>query len=188
MESRPKSRSALFETFEFTLDCGTLRLRPTVLKDRGAIASVLADEKVTRYLAALPYPLDDTALNTYLNFLCGSDQVSKTIELNGEFAGVISLARQLTFWVARKHWRRGLAGCAVNWLVDTHFAQPDSSTLFAQVHIQNSASIALLKKLGFEQIGPVKRRFSFVTETAEEFVGLELSRSAWVRDRGPLSE
>ncbi|MEM9634362.1 MAG: GNAT family N-acetyltransferase [Pseudomonadota bacterium] len=175
----PGINTALEGEAKVLLPGGVLRLRSTSRQDSTAIATALADKKVARYLAALPFPLDDEALNTYLDFLCGPGQVSKTLEWNGDFAGVISLASQLTFWIARKYWRQGLAGCAVKWLTETHFAQSDDMPLRAQVHIANIASIQLLNKLGFEQVGPVKRRFSFVSETAEEFVMLELSYTSW---------
>jgi RimJ/RimL family protein N-acetyltransferase len=167
------------ETVEFSMPCGALRLRPTSTQDSADIARSLEDARVARYLAALPCPLDDEALNAYLKFLCGPGQISKTMMLNGQFAGIVSLSSQLSFWVAYENWRKGLASCAVNWFIKTHFAQNDVLELQAEVHSSNVASLTLLKRIGFEQFGPVKRRFSFVLETSEDFIMLKLSRTSW---------
>ncbi|WP_051644692.1 GNAT family N-acetyltransferase [Labrenzia sp. DG1229] len=165
---------------KLTLPGGVLRLRPTFPTDRLPIAVALADERVSRYLAALPCPLDDRTLTEYVDFLCGSGQVSRTLELNDEFAGIVSLSDQIMFWVAHEYWGQGVASSAVNWLVDHHFACPDGRPLKAEVHASNVGSINLLERLGFERTEQVKRRFSFVSETIEEFLVLFLSKTNWL--------
>ncbi|POF30867.1 hypothetical protein CLV41_10545 [Roseibium marinum] len=143
------------------------------------IADALATRSVSRYLAALPYPPDEATLHTYLQFLCSSGQASRTMELNGAFAGIVTLSSQLTFWVVCKFWRKGLASRSIDWLAENYFSKPVDLPIKAEVHTANEASLALLTRKGFERSGSNKRRFSFVTETAEEFVPLLLSRSAW---------
>lgn len=164
---------------KLTLPGGVLRLRPTLPRDRLPIAVALSDERVSRYLAALPCPLDDRTLTEYMDFLCGSGQVSRTLELNGEFTGIVSLSDQIMFWVAHEYWGQGIASSAVNWFVDHHFACPDGRSLKAEVHVSNAGSINLLERLGFERTERMKRRFSFVSETIEEFLVLVLSKSNW---------
>ncbi|WP_305985370.1 GNAT family N-acetyltransferase [Roseibium sp. MMSF_3544] len=163
------------ETVEIDLGAGLLRLRPPCAQDAEAISVALSDESVARHLGALPCPPDDRSLGEYLNFLVGSDQVSKVIELNGEFAGIISLSTQLTFWVVRKFWRQGVASSAVRWVVETHFKQSSGRSVIAEVHPSNLGSILLLEKLGFAASGRLKRRFSFVSETTERFAVYELT-------------
>lgn len=166
------------ESVEIVLSSGLLRLRPPCLQDGEAISKVLSDERVSRYLAALPCPLDDRSLRDYLDFLTGPDQVSRVLEFDGEFAGLISLSTQLTFWVARKYWRLGLASSAVKWAVEHHLKSFSSRSITAEVHAANQGSIRLLEKLGFEKTGQMKRRFSFVSETTEDFVVYELKNTA----------
>ncbi|MET1416763.1 GNAT family N-acetyltransferase [Roseibium sp. HPY-6] len=158
------------KSVEIVLSSGLLRLRPPCIQDGEAISKELSDERVSRYLAALPCPLDDRSLQDYLDFLTGPDQVSRVLEIDGEFAGLISLSTQLTFWVARKYWRLGLASSAVKWAVERHLSSGSSRPLFAEVHASNQGSMRLLEKLGFEKTGQMKSRFSFVTETTEKFV------------------
>ncbi|WP_299472652.1 GNAT family N-acetyltransferase [uncultured Roseibium sp.] len=166
------------ESVEIVLSSGLLRLRPPRLQDGEAISKVLSDERVSRYLAALPCPLDDRSLRDYLDFLTGPDQVSKVLEFDGKFAGLVSLSTQLTFWVAHKYWRMGLASSAVRWVVEHHLGSCASRPLIAEVHSANQSSISLLEKLGFEKTGQMKRRFSFISETTEDFVIYELKNTS----------
>lgn len=178
IEEVSQNFTVLPEFVEIGLSSGLLRLRPPCIQDGEAISKELSDERVSRYLAALPCPLDDRSLRDYLDFLTGPDQVSRVLEFEGKFAGLISMSTQLTFWVAREYWRLGLASSAVKWAVEGHLRSYSSRPLLAEVHASNQGSISLLEKLGFEKTGQMKRRFSFVSETTEDFVVYELKTSS----------
>ena len=164
---------------EIALNCGQLLIRPPRSQDAEAISEALSDERVSRYLAALPCPLDDRSLSDYMDFLCGSGQVSRILELDGDFAGVVSHSTQLTFWVDYSFWRKGLASSAVEWVIVNHFRLSGAQPIFAEVQSSNEKSMNLLKKLGFRKSEQVKRRFSFVSERAESFLVFELNHSSF---------
>ena len=94
-----------------------------------------------------------SALRDHLDFLTGPDQVSRVLEFDGKFAGLVSLSTQVTFWVARRYWRLGLASSALKWAVQRHLSCCSSRPMLTEVHSANQSSIRLLVKLGFEKTG-----------------------------------
>lgn len=64
---------------------------------------------------------------------------------------------EVGYWVARSHWRRGVATHALSVLVDYAFADFDLDRLFAGVKEGNVGSVEVLRKLGFRQEGRARR-------------------------------
>ncbi|MCR2762725.1 GNAT family N-acetyltransferase [Microbacterium sp. zg.B48] len=71
----------------------------------------------------------------------------------GGFAGTAALfsadgEREVTYWIARHAWGRGLATEALRRLVSREPERP----LFARVAAHNAASVAVLTKVGFTEV------------------------------------
>jgi RimJ/RimL family protein N-acetyltransferase len=72
---------------------------------------------------------------------------------NGGFAGTAALFsaegdREVTYWIARHAWGRGVATDALHILVSREPERP----LFARVAAHNVASLAVLTKAGFTEV------------------------------------
>jgi RimJ/RimL family protein N-acetyltransferase len=79
--------------------------------------------------------------------------VVRTIVVDDEVAGsVVSFLRgddrQVGYWVARAHWRKGIATAALALLLETVTERP----LYARVAAHNHGSLRVLEKCGFRRV------------------------------------
>ncbi len=61
--------------------------------------------------------------------------------------------RGLSYAIHRQHWGHGLATEIAQTLVDWHWQHAPRARLRALVEVGNGASVAVLRKVGFEEIG-----------------------------------
>lgn len=81
------------------------------------------------------------------------DVLCLVVTENGGFAGTIGAFtvdgdREVTYWIARHAWGRGVATEALRHLVSREPVRP----LFARAAAHNAASIAVLQKAGFTEV------------------------------------
>ena len=81
------------------------------------------------------------------------DVTLSVVTENGGFAGTAAVFsadgdREVTYWIARHAWGRGVATEALRVLVSREPERP----LFARVAAHNTASIAVLTKVGFTEV------------------------------------
>jgi RimJ/RimL family protein N-acetyltransferase len=95
--------------------------------------------------------------------------------------------QEIGFMLARPHWGRGLATEALKLVLDHLFAGPGAvgreQLVVADVDPRNVASLALLKKLGFEEYDSRERTFQVGGEWVDSTY-LRLAGDSWVRVRG----
>jgi len=77
-----------------------------------------------------------------------------TIELDGEVIGTVSSwdnegQREVTYWIGREHWGKGIATRALGEFLQVETARP----LHAAAAKDNLGSIRVLEKCGFERVG-----------------------------------
>lgn len=82
------------------------------------------------------------------------DVTNRTIEVDGDVVGVISSwtqdgDREVTYWLGREHWGKGLATRALTAFLDVETARP----LHAAAAADNAGSIRVLEKCGFTRAG-----------------------------------
>lgn len=101
---------------------------------------------------------------------------ARTIVCGGHVVGYISSfiapwsgQREVTYWIARDHWGRGIATRSLAEFVDGLTERP----LYARAAADNSASIRVLEKCGFVAIGR-ERGFANARGAEIEEVVLEL--------------
>jgi RimJ/RimL family protein N-acetyltransferase len=80
--------------------------------------------------------------------------VYRTIDVDGEVAGTIASFRmddrlEVTYWVDRAHWGRGIASAALQTLL----AQVAERPVYARAASDNAASLRVLEKAGFRRVG-----------------------------------
>jgi RimJ/RimL family protein N-acetyltransferase len=81
----------------------------------------------------------------------------QTVTVDGETAGNIVAwwaqdQRFVGYWLASKHWGRGVGGAALNRFLEHEKTRP----LYADPVATNTASVRLLEKCGFRQVGTVR--------------------------------
>ena len=150
-------------------------LRTYATTDAEIVAQALEDEKLLRWLAALPIPLDPETREKYLTFLSDPEVLAKVICIDGVPIGLVSLGVELSFWITCEFHGQGLG----LWAVRSFLQQvpPATETVTACCMCGNLSAMAILTKLGFECTEKSFRRFSFAHGHAVDFLRYHLRRS-----------
>jgi len=98
----------------------------------------------------------------------------KTIEVDGEAVGSIGSwdnerQREVTYWIGRAHWGKGIATRALRSFLDLETTRP----LYAAAAADNIGSLRVLEKCGFRVIGE-GRAFSNARRQEVDEVNLRL--------------
>jgi len=145
-----------------------LRLRRLEPSDAAALHRLINDWEVCRTLAHVPFPygreladkwIADTAAQLADGTAC---HVAITGDENGEemLVGGIGLrigadhrVAELGYWVGRRFWGHGVAGEAVERLTRWALANLALERITASVATDNPASAAVLRRIGFREVG-----------------------------------
>lgn len=145
-----------------------LLLRPSWPEDAGPLYRAIADEGIVRNLAMVPWPysfedalrfVGDEQAELFPNFILYLRTDGAPVIVGGCGLSKREDATEMGYWIARSHWGRGYAseaGRAVVELAKT----VGHKKLVASHFIDNPASGAVLRKLGFRQTGRREERFS----------------------------
>ncbi|MBK6707141.1 MAG: GNAT family N-acetyltransferase [Sphingomonadales bacterium] len=145
-----------------------LLLRPSWPEDAGPLYRAIADEGIVRNLARAPWPYSfEDALRfvgnepheRFPNFILylrtdGAPVIVGACGLSERDGGT-----EMGYWIARSHWGRGYASEAGRAVVDIA-KTVGHKKLVASHFMDNPASGAVLRKLGFRQTGRREERFS----------------------------
>ena len=107
------------------------------------------------YMAAFLEPAPaETLAARWRDIFANPDNTVYAIVWNGELVGSAGTFwregdRELTYWIERQWWGRGIATSAVAEVIAAEPARP----LFARVAADNAASVRVLEKTGFVRIG-----------------------------------
>lgn len=117
-------------------------------------------------------PADRDAFNAHWNKILGDDTTTnKTILFAGRVVGhVASFERsgkpEVTYWIGKEYWGKGLATRALTELL----RQVKERPVYARVAKDNTASLRVLEKCGFEISGEDKGFSNARGEEVEEFI------------------
>lgn len=146
----------------------TVSLREVLDSDLDAIFAMEQDPEAIRMAAfTAPDPTDRAAFDAHMWRIRTSPDVSSyVITVDGEFVGTAASFlmegdREVTYWVDRSQWGRGIASAALAQLIAGETVRP----LFARAASANMGSAAVLRKNGFVEIG---RERSFAAGVAAE--------------------
>ncbi|MGW5457724.1 GNAT family N-acetyltransferase [Streptomyces sp. NPDC003996] len=113
----------------------------------------MTDPEAVRMAAFGPEdPYDQEAFAAYWQRVRDSAHVLRTVLADGEVAGnaaVYGVAgeREVTYWIDRAHWGRGVATAALRSLL----AEVPERPLYARAAADNTASLRVLDKCGFRE-------------------------------------
>lgn len=150
-----------------------LLLRPGWLEDAPALARAIGEEAVVRNLATAPWPYGEAQAQEFLSKPIDPDQPRFLIFARTGGAprlvggcGIspspdadLEGAPEIGYWIARPYWGLGFATEAGRQLL--HIARAMNLPKLSAGHfIDNPASGAVLRKLGFRPTGKVAQRYS----------------------------
>ena len=130
------------------------------------------DPEALRMAAFTPKdPADRDAFEAHWKRIRASEDVLRTVLVDGDVVGSAAVygepgEREVTYWIDRAHWGRGIATAALRELV----AQVPERPLYARAAADNTGSLRVLSKCGFRVTA---RAFGFANargEDIEEFV------------------
>jgi RimJ/RimL family protein N-acetyltransferase len=139
-----------------------IALRPLVDDDLDAIFEQMKDPESVRMAAfTAEDPADRQAFLAHRSRIrVDPSVVERVIEADGTFAGTIASfeidgEREVTYWIDRALWGRGIASAALQSFLSISTERP----LFARAAADNASSLRVLEKAGFRRIG-VDRGFA----------------------------
>ena len=96
---------------------------------------------------------------------------ARTIEVDGQVVGTISSwsnegEREVTYWIAREHWGKGIATQALRAFLEVEQERP----LYGVAAKDNAGSIRVLEKCGFARVGEGKGFANARGEEVEELI------------------
>ncbi len=151
-----------------------LTLRPMEATDAEALHRLVNDWEVSRNLAAVPFPYprqlaDDWIASTRKELDSGAAyHLAITGHDSGKelLVGVVGLrlspktrSGRLGYWVGRRFWGHGVATEAAGKLARWALANLDLDRIEANVALDNPASTAVLKRVGFRETGQGSESF-----------------------------
>lgn len=132
-----------------------IELRALDDDDLDAIFEMMRDREAIAMAAFTAEDPDDRdAFDAWIARQRAADDVlTLVVTENGGFAGTAAAFtvdgdREVSFWIARHAWGRGVATAALRLLISREPVRP----LFARAAAHNAGSIAVLKKAGFTEV------------------------------------
>lgn len=142
------------------------RLRPWREDDVGTFVALLDDPEVWRHLPeTYPAPLTEDLARDLIRLSDASEHHDVfAVEWGGGVIGQVRLAfdvasrdrreGEISYWLGRSHWGRGLGGDLVALFTHESFRRrPDLGTIVARVHEENRASARVLEKASYRRRG-----------------------------------
>ena len=109
------------------------------------------DPEALRMAAFTPKdPADRDTFDAHWKRIRASEDVLRTVLVDGDVVGSAAVygepgEREVTYWIERAHWGRGVATAALRELV----AQVPERPLYARAAADNAGSLRVLQKCGF---------------------------------------
>ena len=137
-------------------------LRPLEDKDLDTIFQHVTDPESIRMAAFTAEDQTDRQafLNRMARIRADTSASNRVIDVDGAIAGTIASFRiddqlEVTYWVDRTQWGRGIASAALQLLLAETVERP----VFARAASDNAGSLRVLEKAGFRRVG-VDRGFA----------------------------
>ncbi len=140
-------------------------LRAPCAEDVGPIAAACRDDLIQRWLP-LPTPYEEADARFFVDEfassqLTGGDGIVRTIEADGELAGMIDLKHtdwrgrttEIGYWIAPGHRGAGLAGRATEVLADWALREQGMARVEVRAAVGNAASSRAALAAGFTHEG-----------------------------------
>lgn len=153
-----------------TLD---IALRPVTDDDMDALFGQMSDPESVRMAAfTAPDPSDRNAFSAHMDRVRSSPEVIlRAVVCDGTLVGSISTFvvdgdTEVTYWIDRAYWGRGIATRALELLLSLNPVRP----VFARAASDNAGSLRVLEKSGFRAIGTNRDYASARDDIIEETI------------------
>lgn len=138
-----------------------LRLRPATIADLSAFHAILSDPRATAYWSTPPHETLDQSrdwLQSMIDIPHGEGE-DFVVEQDGAVIGKAGLFRfpEIGFIFHPDVWGRGFATEALRPVLERAFSTHALEEVVADVDPRNSASLRLLTRLGFREVGRRER-------------------------------
>jgi len=152
-----------------TIETRRLVLRPVNSLDAPDIVAGLSSLNVSKWLTQAPHPYGPADAEDFIEKNKTNFPKVAAITLDGVFAGVVGVRRELGYWLAQSFWGHGIAQEAAAAMVKDRFADPSVTELPSGHFIQNARSRNVLIKLGFadthrEEVTPLSTGVSVILQ------------------------
>jgi ribosomal-protein-alanine N-acetyltransferase len=166
-----------------------LLLRRASWDDLDDIHQVMSSQAAMRYWSRLPHASPDVTREWFPSALLDVDNPAMdewVLEFEARAIGYMGIWKmpEFGFILNPEVWGRGLATEAAEAVIPYLFGRHDLAALTADVGPRNSASLRLLKKLGFAETGFARRTFLLGDEWCDS-IFLALPRPAFRRATAP---
>ena len=157
-----------------------ITLTKTEVSDLDALFQFQLDEEANYLAAFTPKDRHDKAayIEKYSKFLTDPTNNTRTIRVDGVIVGsiakfVIENDAEITYWIDRKFWGKGIATAALKDLLKIEQIRP----IYGRVAFDNYGSQKVLEKCGFVRIGKDNGFSNARQKEIEEYI-YELSQDA----------
>ncbi|MDX8353560.1 GNAT family N-acetyltransferase [Cognatiyoonia sp. IB215182] len=161
-----------------TLRTERLLLRGLVQEDAPVLAAELNNYEISKWLTVVPYPYTLADAEWFIGENLAGRMLARTIWRGEVFVGVMSIDKELGYWLAQDAWGQGYATEAAGAVVGHQFASTDAEAVGSSHFVENEASRNVLTKLGFVDIGP-HVHFSKARDAEVPGRSMELTRARW---------
>lgn len=144
-----------------------LLLRPLVRDDLPHVLALAGDAAVAETTYSIPHPLSAADAETWIASAASDDPLIYAIVRSEDqvFIGAIALTfdeddkthAELGYWIGKTHWKQGYATEAVRRLLRLAFGEMKLVSIAAEVFTGNEASMRVLAKTGFHEVGRARR-------------------------------
>ncbi|WFE89451.1 GNAT family N-acetyltransferase [Roseibium porphyridii] len=143
---------------------GRLSLRPVLEKDLSDLVRLIDDYDVAKMLTTVPHPyaLSDARDWHGQTAVEGRDgERAFAIDKGQGLIGVVSCGKpdgtpEFGYWLARRYWGQGIMTEAGKAVLAWHFDCSPGAPVLSGALDENRASLNVLTKLGFTEIGPYR--------------------------------
>lgn len=172
-ELRAGGRGKVVLSSGFNMQESTITLPETTIEDLNALFQFQLDDQAN-YLAAFTAkdPHDKTAyIEKYSKHLADPTINMRTIKADGEIVGsiakfVMENDAEITYWIDRKFWGRGIATSALKAFLQIEQTRP----IYGRVAFDNYGSQKVLEKCNFAKVGTDKGFANARQAEIEEFI------------------
>ena len=161
------------------LETQRLTLRPITLFDAADINAALNQPDVPGWLTNVPYPYTLSDAEDFIRDIAQDpDDPHWAIDAGAGLIGVISIGRELGYWLNADHHGKGYMTEAARAVVTYHFTQTDAD-LHSGYHLGNAASCNVLTKLGFVDT-IVEEQIKVATGKPVNIQRMVLTKDSWM--------
>ncbi|TRD21878.1 GNAT family N-acetyltransferase [Palleronia caenipelagi] len=168
------------------IDTDRLHLRPLTPADGPALVEGVGNYDVSRWLSVVPFPYTQADAEAFVASpfaearrcwaICRKDRPN-------DLMGLISIAGEIGFWLARPHWGQGYASEACAAVIDAAFADPNRKEVSISHMHGNEGSRRVIEKMGFRHVGDEERHFRALGQEAPVRL-YRMTRAEWREQRG----